>query len=187
MGCQLSSRQSSLQNVSNLVCWVLSSSRQSGFGVTDLTCDDEMGSAASDFLRFWNGDWSRPVITHICPGCCAGPDEARANLFSSAIAIDLFQSRESSVPSLDDWGTCGEAVGRSSLGILCHDVLYQCFSIALPDWNSMLPRGDVLAPDEDADRKRMKIQKKEPHAVCFPIRFLCQCCPGNGNFAIRRH
>ncbi len=146
--------------------------------MTDLDCDDEKKLAASDFLGFWNGDWSRPTVTHICNGCCSGPEEAKANLFSSAVAVDLLLSRECDVPSLDDWGTCGAALGRESLGILCHDVLYQCFSVALPDWNAMLPRGDAAAPDENADRKRMHIQKKEPLFGQFPRFGLAGLCLG---------
>ncbi len=150
-------------NYSNPRAGLLGSSvsRQVGYGVTDLDLDEAKELAVSEFLRFWNGDWARPVVVHVCTGCCSGVVDARQNLFSAAIAIDLLQSRDCDTPSLDDWGTCGAAIGRTSLGILCHDVLQRVFSAALPDWNSMLPRAGP-SDDEDADRVRLRIQKKDP-------------------------
>ena len=101
--------------------------------------EGDADKAVETFLKFWNGDWSSPVVTHICGGCCSGPDEARENLFSSAIEVDLLQSRDCDRPSVDDWGTCGAASGKTPCGLLCHDILSRVFSSALPDWNCMLP------------------------------------------------
>ncbi len=127
--------------------------------MTDLDLDDKKELAASEFLRFWNGDWTRPIVSHICTGCCADLAEAKLNLYSAAIGIDFMQSRDCDVPSLDDWGTCGAATGRTSLGILCHDVLQRTLAAALPDWNAMMPRAGP-SDDEDVDRRRLHIQKK---------------------------
>jgi hypothetical protein len=126
---------------------------------------DDIGELSTNqFLQFWNGDWTRPVIEHVCGGCCSGLEEAKANMFSSAIGVDLLQSRDCDVPSMDDWGTCGAATGRASCGILCHDLLLRVFVDALPDWNAMLPGG--AGDDEDQDRKRLRIQKKAWRARC---------------------
>jgi len=118
-------------------------------------------SAIQQFLALWNGDWSRPIVSHVCNGCCANEAEAKANLFAAAIGVDILQSRDCDVPSQDDWGSCGAATGRTSLGLLCHDLLQRVFAEALPDWNAMCPGGP--SDDEDADRRKLRIQKK----VCF--------------------
>ena len=79
-------------------------------------------------------------------------------MFSSAIGVDFLQSRDCDVPSMDDWGTCGVVTGRTSGGILCHDLLFRVSVDALPVWNDILPRG--VGDDEGADRKLLKILKK---------------------------
>ena len=112
------------------------------------------------FLAYWNGDWRSPTVTHICKGCCSGPEQAKEQMFASALGIDLCQSRDVAIPSLDDWGTAGAACGASACGMLCHDILLRMFCEALPDWNSM--RGPLQQGDdsEGAARFRLKIQKK---------------------------
>ena len=129
--------------------------------------DDEANHAATHFLLMWNGDWSVPAICHVCSGCCAGRDDCVSTMFSAAIAIDILQSRECYVPSEDDWGTCGQAAAVTSLGLLCHDLLNRVMASALPDWNAMLPPRDPDEPGSDeADRQRLKIQKKTWRARC---------------------
>ena len=94
------------------------------------------------FLRFWNGDWSRPVITHTCNGCCDGEAAMRENLYASAIGVDLLQSSDVGMPCADDWGTFGIAAGKTGAGILCHSVLPSVFDTGLPNWRAMLPAND---------------------------------------------
>ena len=55
-------------------------------------------------------------------------------MYASALEVNLLQSRDVDTPCLDDWGSCGEAVGKSSAGILVHDVLVQCLNKALGIW-----------------------------------------------------
>ena len=117
-------------------------------------------SAVCRFLRFWNGLWESRVITHYCDGCCDGPETTWHNLYSSANEIDLLQSKESELPCLDDWGTCGIASGKSALGILCHEVICQVAVDAIPSW-----RGAV-GGDDPIDQLRMKIQKKAWRTKC---------------------
>ncbi len=135
--------------------------------------DAEADSSADTFLKFWNGDWSRPVVVHVCCGCCQDANDARDHMFSAAVGVDLLQSRDCDLPSLDDWGSCGGAAARSSLGILCHNILQQVYAAGLPDWNAMLP--GAPDDDEDTDRKRLKIQKKvRSFLVCSMPQFaLC--------------
>ncbi len=143
--------------------------------ISEPNTDSVDGDAAvTTFLRFWNGDWSRPVVEHCCigAGCCAGPEDAKQHLYAAAIAVDLLQSRDVAIPSADDWGSCGEAVGRSACGILAHNILHQAFERALPNWDEMLPndRPEGEAPNDDADINglpaRLKVQKKAWRARC---------------------
>ena len=112
------------------------------------------------FLAFWNGDWRSPTVTHICQGCCSGPEQAKEHMFASASGVDLCQSRDVAIPSLDDWGTAGVACGASVCGMLCHDILRRIFGEALPDWNSMQPAREQGDDSEEIARIRLKVQKK---------------------------
>ena len=51
--------------------------------------------------------------------------------------LDLMTDSNDHV-SLDDWGSCGEAVGKIVCGCLVHSVLPNAHRRALPDWSSMI-------------------------------------------------
>ena len=76
--------------------------------------DSSLGNDIEMFLKMWNGDWSQPRPQHICCGCCDGEVDARSKLFSTAIAVDLLQSREVDIPCSDDWGKFGMAFGKTA-------------------------------------------------------------------------
>jgi hypothetical protein len=79
-------------------------------------------------------------------------------MFATAQEVNLLQAKDTDTPSLDDWGTCGGAAGRTSAGILIHDVLKQCLEIALPKWSDMLPQAE--GPQDNCQRLRIRSQKK---------------------------
>jgi len=83
----------------------------------------------------------------------------------AAVGVDLLQSRDVDTPSLDDWGSCGQACGKSSCGILCHSVLPQVVNRGLPTWGSMLPPSNE--PLDSVQVQRQRIQKKAWRAKCF--------------------
>ena len=124
--------------------------------------DDPVVAACAEFLAVWNGSWTVARCQHICMGLCHGACKDR--LYSTALRIDLLQSSDVHTPSMDDWGTLGESAAKTSLGMLCHDVLARCLDIALPTWSSMLPVNDRPARGANAadnmERFRLKMQKK---------------------------
>ena len=79
------------------------------------------------------------------------------------------QSRDVDTPSIDDWGSCGQACGKTSAGILVHGILQQCVEVALPNWGTMLPpnnRGGAGNVDS-IGIQRMRIQKKAWRSKSF--------------------
>ena len=55
--------------------------------------------------------------------------------------------RDSCLPSLDDWGSCGASCGRTALGILCHDILAATMTEALPIGETYFaPGGSCFVP-----------------------------------------
>ena len=64
--------------------------------------------------------------------------------------------------STDEWGSCSDCSGKISIGLLCHQVLPQCFNMSMTSWTEMLPQ-QIAAHDGDMDavqRARLKVQKK---------------------------
>jgi hypothetical protein len=70
-------------------------------------------------------------------------------------------------PSMDDWGSCGEACGKSCAGILIHDVLRRTLEAAFPTWSTMLPPNDSDRPLDSIEHARQKAQKKAWRAKSF--------------------
>jgi len=128
--------------------------------------DMDIDSPAHRFLKRWNGNWNLPrLVTHDQEGRL-GQQKAREAMFASAVEVDLLLASERLVPSMDDWGSCGEATGRVTLGILVHGILLQCLDIALPDWNSMLPPGARRPASDSATHERARLQKKAWRSKC---------------------
>ena len=132
--------------------------------------DNANAEAVSKFLSLWNGDWTAPVFQHFCggPGCCESPEDAKQKMYATAMEVNLLQSKDIDTPSLDDWGSCGQACGRTCAGFLVHDLLAQVFSEALPTWQAMLPPQAAAAHDDDnIERMRIRAQKKAWRAKRF--------------------
>ena len=115
------------------------------------------------------GDWTRPGRpAHICNGCHKNIQAARDDMFSSFIAVDGLQSSDVDKPSLDDWGTCGECCGKTSFGIMLHNILEDIVNAALPTWGAMRPPNDRRhASANGSEIHRMRIQKKGWRTKCF--------------------
>jgi hypothetical protein len=131
--------------------------------------DDALVAAADRFLKYWNGDWTYPRVSHYCQGegCCADEENCRDNMYATALSIDLLQSRDVETPSMDDWGSCGEACGKTCAGILIHDVLRRTLEFAFPTWSTMLPPNDADRPLDTIEHARQKAQKKAWRAKSF--------------------
>ena len=67
---------------------------------------------------------------------------------------------------MDDWGSCGQACGKTSAGILVHGVLQYCIETGLPSWGSMLPPND-RENNDTISMQRLRIQKKAWRSKCF--------------------
>jgi hypothetical protein len=130
----------------------------------------ELKNAVERFLRYWNGDWTKPRVAHYChgPNCCGNETDAIELMFATAMEIDLFLSRDVGTPTMDDWATCGNACGKISGGILIHDILRRVLILALPTWSAMLPPNDRTdVPQDSIEKFRMKLQKKAWRSKCF--------------------
>ena len=139
--------------------------RRRGCGITGSLELDDLGSDAELFLKVWNGSWLGTLPVHHCSGCCDNAEHAQERLFSSAIALDLLQSNEAHMPSMDDWGSSGEAAAATGLGLMVHDVLKQVFDIGLPTWQE-LGEGGVAEDEDDEIEHRRKVQKKAWRSRC---------------------
>ena len=112
-------------------------------------------------LQLQNCFWGSPDIGHVCRGsdCCASAEAFREELFAILCDLDLLMSRDSDIPSLDDWGLGLQCASRIVFGIMCHRLLPQCLTTALPTWADM----EVVAEegeDEAATIMRMRLRKK---------------------------
>ena len=139
--------------------------RRRGFVVGEEEEHDDFREGAEDFLRCWNGCWTSPVPIHHATGDWTKED-AQEMLFASACKLDLFQSSDCHLPSADDWGTCGESCGRTTLGMLCHNVYGQVFPLGCPSWDDI---GAMDFNDDDVDDARdirVKLQKKSWRSRC---------------------
>ena len=129
--------------------------------------EEDLGEAAEEFLRLWNGDWNSVFPIHVCQGCCESREQAILLLFAAACKLDILQSSDCRLPSADDWGSCGQSCGRTSLGMLCHDVLGSVIVIGCPTWNEI---GDMDLGDNDGEDNaleyRAKVQKKAWRSRC---------------------
>jgi len=102
----------------------------------------------------------------VCNGCCESEQDAKEKMFATACGIDLLMASDVENPSQDDWGSCGEACGCESLGMLCHDMLGQSVADSLPTWGSMRPPNERRGAAEGADQFRVKLQKKAYRTKC---------------------
>ena len=60
-------------------------------------------------------------------------------------------------PSMDDWGSCGQAAGVACFGCACHGILPRMFERVFPTYH-VLPNDVDLA--EESEIARAKLQKK---------------------------
>ena len=131
--------------------------------------ESEWPDAAHHFLSVWNGDWTNTLPIHHCQGCCQNATDAAELLFAAAVALNIWLSSDVRLPSVDDWGSCGESSGRISLGMMAHDILGQYFNYGCLSWAQI---GDLDLEQEhegeenDIDHVRRKIQKKCWRSQC---------------------
>ena len=88
-------------------------------------------------------------------------------MFASVIENDITQGSDVDKPSLDDWYSCGECCGKTSIGLLMHNVLEDTLNVALPTWGQMLPPNDRRRSGTGAEVFRMRLQKKAWRSKCF--------------------
>ena len=82
--------------------------------------------------------------------------------------LDLLMSRDSDVPSLDDWGSGLRCASRAVFGMMCHRLLPPCLTTALPTWADM----EVVAgqgEDEAATVMRMRLRKHTHTHTCVLV------------------
>ena len=120
----------------------------------------ELPPAVDRFYNAFNGDWRKPRVSFYTAGRNISKEEAQLLLFGAAIEVDLLQSRESELPSLDDWYTVSEAASKSTLGIMAHSLLPQVFDLALPTWGAMLPNDRSQGSMDGATAFRIRLQRK---------------------------
>ena len=136
-------------------------------GGDDAVRQEDLGQAAEEFLRVWNSDWTSLVPLHVCTGCCESREQAVDLMLSTTCQLNLLQASDCRLPSTDDWRTCGEACGRSSLGMLCNDLLGVVFAAGCPSWNEIGEMDLGNADDAEEGRDvRAKIQKKAWRSRC---------------------
>lgn len=114
---------------------------------------------ALKLINHLNGDWALPRLVHHCNGCCSDLDACKLTTFSLLIEADITLSRESQLPSQDDWGTCGESSAQISLGLLIHGVLPRLIAYVLPNWAACNAGRLPNDAAEDASRQ-LKLAKK---------------------------
>ena len=95
--------------------------------------DDESGRAAViSFLKVFIGDFASERPIHFCGGCHHDPTEVSEHMYAACCSVDLLVAKGSQ-PSLDDWGTAGQAVGKIAAGpagaLAAPTCLYRCASI----------------------------------------------------------
>ena len=76
---------------------------------------------------------------------------------ATVMEVDLLGSRETDLPSMDDWLTRGASARRTSAGMLVHDVLTQAFSASLPNWNRMMPEARADGDERTDDGRFLRI------------------------------
>ena len=130
--------------------------------------DNTKVQRAKRLQTVWNGDWAIPrKYMHICNGCHTSKADARDDMFASVIENDITQGSDVDKPSLDDWYSCGECCGKTSIGLLMHNVLEDTLNAALPTWGQMLPPNYRRRSGTGAEVFRMRLQKKAWRSKCF--------------------
>lgn len=79
----------------------------------------------------------------------------------------MLQTKDVDRPSLDDWGSCGAACGRTCAGILVHDVLHRALLGAFPSWSTMLPPPARSQHADNIERMRAQAQKRAWRSRAF--------------------
>jgi hypothetical protein len=134
----------------------------------EVVLDLSQHPAIRRFFKCFNGDWRQPRVSFWTAGRSISRDEAKILLYASALEVDLLQSREAEIPSLDDWYSVSEAASKCTLGIMVHNLLQQVVDIGLPAWGSMLPPNDRTRGSVDgATAFRIRIQRKAWRAKKF--------------------
>ena len=121
-------------------------------------------------LRLFNTPWTSLTPGHVCSGldCCASDSDCKDQMLALLLdsQVDITMAQDVGV-SIDDWGSGLVAASKALFGILCHRLLPQSLTLALPSWAAM----DVAAPVEEADNEaatiaRIRIRKKAWRARC---------------------
>ena len=127
----------------------------------------DLPPAIEKFYNAFNGDWRKPRVSFWTAGRNISKEEAKLLLFGAALEVDLLQSKESELPSLDDWYTVSEAASKSTLGIMAHCILPQVYDLALPTWGAMLPNDRSQGSVDGATAFRIRLQRKAWRAKKF--------------------
>ena len=122
---------------------------------------------ARDVLEFFNCSWDTSTLTHCCPGCCSGVEDARSKCFSLLLRMDVLMADDTRAPCMDNWDTLGKGLGKASLSVLVHNVLPQVLARALPSWQACLPGGHrALQGSAEAAARSFGLQKKAWRSKC---------------------
>ena len=87
-------------------------------GTVNDECEIDLSNhpAAEKFLDAFNGDWNQPAPAFWTHGRNVTRPEAVDLMVSAVLEMDLLQSRESELPSVDDWYTTSQAASLTSIG-----------------------------------------------------------------------
>ena len=80
------------------------------------------------FFMMFTGDWGLATPQHYCNstcGCGGWMEVVIEKMFAAALRVNLLVGKLVE-PSVDDWGSCGDAAGRAALGCLVHNLLPLC-------------------------------------------------------------
>ena len=140
-------------------------------GFDDIAADEYVKAdvAAQQVLNILGGSWDMPRLAHPCSGCCKTKEEAATKVMACLVSAGVSFNNEVRRPSMDDWGSCGQAAGVATFGCACHGILPRMCERVFPTYH-VLPN-DVDTAEESAIA-RAKLQKKSEqgevlHVECW--------------------
>ena len=72
-------------------------------------------------------------------------------------------------PSMDDWGSCGEAAGSAVFGCSCHSILPRLYERVFPTYHHMPNNVDLAEESEIARAKLQKKANKAKWCISSPV------------------
>lgn len=127
-------------------------------------------ACAARLLSMLNGDIRSETPHHICVQtssggwCCESRADALEKTFAAIVSSGLLVDSSITVPSINRWGTCTQAMSHIAAGMHFHNLLGQCARAAFPQAESF--ESDAPQPDEDdMQARRRYVQSKTARFV----------------------